>query len=94
MAASLRGPHAFTAASTSRGMTFSLHLAVKPIIMDKKTKEKRETPIIDGDARPDMPIDPANDGKKQKKAPSENKFESERVSDINSLEDFKDAKNE
>lgn len=60
--------------------------------MDKKAKEKRETPIIDGDARPDMHIDPANEGKKEKKGPSENKFESERLSDLNSLEDYKDAK--
>ena len=61
--------------------------------MDNKEKEKRETPIIDGDARPDMPIDPENDKKKQGKKPSgEKKFETERVSDINSLEDFKDAK--
>ena len=35
--------------------------------MDNKEKEKRETPIIDGDARPDMPIDPENDKKKQGK---------------------------
>ena len=61
--------------------------------MDNKEKEKRETPIIDGDARPDMPIDPENDKKKHGNKPSgEKKFETERVSDINSLEDFKDAK--
>ena len=61
--------------------------------MDNKEKEKRETPIIDGDTRPDMPIDPENSKKKRDKKPSgEKKFESERVSDINSLEDFKDAK--
>jgi hypothetical protein len=62
--------------------------------MDKKTKEKRETPIIDGDARPDMPIDPAGEAKRKKKGPPEKKFESERMSDLNSLEDFKDARNE
>jgi hypothetical protein len=60
--------------------------------MDKKKKEKRETPIIDGDARPDLPIDPANEVKKEKKGRQERKFESERLSDLNSLEDFKDAK--
>lgn len=61
--------------------------------MDNKEREKRETPIIDGDARPDMPIDPENIKKKRNKKPSgEKKFETERVSDINSLEDFKDAK--
>jgi hypothetical protein len=58
--------------------------------MNKKSKEKRETPIIDGDARPDMPIDPKNDGKKERRP--EKKFESERLSDLNSLEDYKDAK--
>jgi hypothetical protein len=64
------------------------------VIMDKKAKGKRETPIIDGDARPDMPTDPASEGKSKKKGPSEKKFESERLSDLNSLEDYKDAKNE
>ena len=64
--------------------------------MDKKQreKEKRETPISDGDARPDMPVDPE---KKEAKKPgdggeSQKKFESERLSDLNSLEDYKDAK--
>ena len=56
--------------------------------MDKKSKQKRDTPIIDGDARPDMPVDPE---RKTKKEP-EKKFESERLSDLNSLEDYKDAK--
>ena len=63
--------------------------------MDKKAKEARETPIIDGDARPDMPIDPANERKEttnKKKPGTEDKFESERLSDLNSLEDYKDAK--
>lgn len=61
--------------------------------MDNKEKEKRETPIIDGDARPDMPVDPENIKKKRGTKPSgEKKFETERVSDVNSLEDFKDAK--
>ena len=37
--------------------------------MDPKEKErqKRETPIIDGDARPDMPTDPAMEKKKKEK---------------------------
>ena len=63
--------------------------------MDPKEKErqKRETPIIDGDARPDMPTDPAMEKKKkEKKASPDEKFESERLSDLNSLEDYKDAK--
>ena len=62
--------------------------------MANKEKEKRETPIVDGDARPDMPTEPVKDTKKKapgKKHP-DGKFETERVSDINSLEDYKDAK--
>ena len=68
--------------------------------MNKKQQEKRETPIIDGDARPDMPLEEnineqdIKKEKKQKGAPAndKNKFESERLSDLNSLEDYKDAK--
>ena len=62
-------------------------------IMKKKEKEQRETPIIDGDARPDMPVEV--DKKKDKtnaQAGQDKKFESERLSDVNSLEDYKDAK--
>lgn len=61
--------------------------------MDNKEHEKRETPIIDGDARPDLPIEPEKTpGKKGEKPMGKNKFETERVSDVNSLEDYKDAK--
>lgn len=57
--------------------------------MNKKEKEKRETPIKDGDARPDQPVDP---GRKKEHRGEEKKFEQERISDVNSLEDYKDAK--
>jgi len=61
---------------------------------EQHKKEKRETPIIDGDARPDMPVDPEK--KMDQNGPESpgprKKFESERSSDLNSLEDFKDAK--
>lgn len=62
--------------------------------MDKEEKERRETPIIDGDARPDMPVDPNAEKKKsdRDKKEQEKKFETERLSDINTLEDYKDAK--
>lgn len=62
--------------------------------MDKKDKERRETPITDGDARPDMPVDTAKikEEQKKKKPSPEQKFETERGSDVNSLEDYKDAK--
>ena len=63
--------------------------------MKKEQREKRDTPIIDGDTRPDMPRE--EDIKKVKKqkgviSNDKNKFESERLSDLNSLEDYKDAK--
>ena len=62
--------------------------------MDKKQRQKRETPIIDGDARPDLPADTeeVKDKKKLEKTGPRKKFEAERASDINSLEDYKDAK--
>lgn len=61
---------------------------------DNKEREKRETPIIDGDARPDVNLHPEIElEKKNKKARKDNdEFEAERNSDINSLEDYKDAK--
>ena len=63
-------------------------------IMEKEEKQKRETPIVDGDARPDVPVDgnEIKDQEKRKKNPDDKKFETERVSDVNSLEDYKDAK--
>jgi hypothetical protein len=66
--------------------------------MDKEQKEKRDTPITDGDARPDMPAEVENKKGKKGKGPipvpgtAEKKFESERASDVNSLEDYKDSK--
>lgn len=62
--------------------------------MNKDENEKKETPIIDGDARPDMPVD-AGDEKNKKdrdKTGKTKKFETERLTDINTLEDYKDAK--
>jgi len=62
--------------------------------MDNKEREKRETPIVDGDARPDMPLHPEEKSQARQKRPDKKnkKFEAERSSDVNSLEDFKDAK--
>ena len=62
--------------------------------MDNKEREKRETPITDGDARPDMPLNPEKEPVKKfpRKKQANDKFEAERSSDINSLEDYKDAK--
>lgn len=61
--------------------------------MKDKNKIKRETPIRDGDTRPDQNIH----GKLEKDAGSpvaskNKKVTQERGADINSLEDYKDAK--
>lgn len=62
---------------------------------DREERERKATPIIDGDARPDIDLDP-DTGKRPKddahSKPKEKKFESERHGDVNSLEDYKDAK--
>jgi hypothetical protein len=62
--------------------------------MEKKKNKQRELPITDGDARPDVPVDAeeVKNNEKRKAPVSGNKFETERISDINSLEDYKDAK--
>lgn len=63
------------------------------VAMNKEKKEKktkRDTPIVDGDARPDMPLNPDTKGDKDDRRSK--KFEEERRSDINTLEDYKDAK--
>lgn len=57
----------------------------------KEEKKRRPAPIVDGDARPDMPLHPdikKENGDNQR----DKKFEKERISDVNTLEDFKDAK--
>lgn len=61
----------------------------------KKQKEKGElTPIVDGDARPDMEVNPQEQGKEGPDATKEkDKFTGNRM-DKNSLEDYKDAKTE
>lgn len=60
-----------------------------------KEKEKRETPIIDGDARPDMTIDPEPMNRrtpgKKKEEEAKNEVTSNRSGDVNNLEDYKDA---
>ena len=62
--------------------------------MEKKKNKQRDVPITDGDARPDVPVDAEElKSKEKRKVPASNdKFETERTSDINSLEDYKDAK--
>lgn len=59
---------------------------------DNNQEKKRQTPIIDGDARPDIDLNPED--KVSDEAGKENdggKTTKNRV-DVNSLEDFRDAK--
>ena len=59
--------------------------------MKNKSKLKRETPIQDGDTRPDQNLE----GNKPGPVPSpsdRSKITKERGADVNTLEDFKDAK--
>lgn len=62
----------------------------------QEREEQRQTPIVDGDARPDMPTNPQNEKSREKEnrhpEKAGDKFESERQGDLNSLEDYKDAK--
>lgn len=57
---------------------------------EKQKKSKRSTPIVDGDARPDMPLNP--DTQDETDNQRSKKFEEERMSDVNTLEDYKDAR--
>jgi hypothetical protein len=56
----------------------------------KKIKEMKETPVSDGDTRPDYQERAARFLSEKEKA--KKKLTSERAADNNSLEDFKDAK--
>jgi hypothetical protein len=60
--------------------------------MKNKTKTAKETPITDGDTRPDENIE----GNQRKAGapipPSKKPTTPERGADVNSLEDYKDAK--
>lgn len=59
---------------------------------ERKIREKRETPIIDGDARPDMNISPGDEktGVPENKKADE-KLTKERGADVNTTEDYRDA---
>ena len=77
------------------GILFFACFRVITEAMNKKHKERQrqQAPIKDGDARPDMPAD---DGAKNKRRGpgSSGKFGKERMGDVNSLEDYKDARPE
>ena len=56
-----------------------------------KEKKERQTPIIDGDTRPDKNIEQPVQ-KPDNSLKDDRQFTTERERDVNSLEDFKDAK--
>lgn len=57
---------------------------------EKINQEKSQTPIIDGDARPDqLNEDP---GRKKTSPVDKNRVSKERGADINKADDFRDAK--
>ena len=59
----------------------------------KKPEEQDQTPITDGDARPDMQgVEDKN--RTVKRAKNEKDFSENRAADVNSLEDYKDKKSE
>jgi hypothetical protein len=61
---------------------------------ERKKNQPQRGPIIDGDARPDQ-VDDKKISEKLKKESDEqqgSKFSSNRASDVNSLEDYKDEK--
>lgn len=60
--------------------------------MKDKDKEQRETPIRDGDTRPDQNIEGKVKKNSSPMATDPGKVSKERAADVNSLEDFKDAK--
>ncbi len=55
-------------------------------------ERERQTPIIDGDARPDINLDPKSEPEKEKVAQKDGGKTTKNRADTNSLEDFRDAK--
>lgn len=60
----------------------------------EKDNEKPRTPIIDGDARPDININPEDVSEKDASSPENKTKTTKNRVDRNSLEDFRDAKQE
>jgi hypothetical protein len=58
---------------------------------EKKKSEQERTPITDGDTRPDERVD-GSQKKELKRNKASRHFTSNRGSDVNSIEDFKDKK--
>lgn len=59
---------------------------------DNKKKQTRETPIIDGDARPDININPEDKPKRGIKRVKDSARTTQNRADRNNLEDFRDAR--
>jgi hypothetical protein len=59
---------------------------------DKKKKQARETPIIDGDARPDINLNPEEKPKPDVKRVKDSGKTTQNRVDKNNLEDFRDAR--
>jgi hypothetical protein len=59
---------------------------------DKKVPKEKQTPIIDGDARPDIDLDPEKKPKQDIIQVKEKGKTTQNRADRNSLEDFRDAK--
>ncbi|HEY0655388.1 MAG TPA: hypothetical protein VGD65_19775 [Chryseosolibacter sp.] len=61
--------------------------------MKNKKQIERETPITDGDSRPDQNIDGEEKNISPLRSPADKKpVTRERAADVDSLEDYKDAK--
>ncbi|MBT1702399.1 hypothetical protein [Chryseosolibacter indicus] len=58
---------------------------------EKKKTQEELTPIIDGDARPDIDLEAKGADDKESKD-QDKKFTSNRASDVNKIENYKDEK--
>lgn len=59
---------------------------------DDKEKRQRQTPIIDGDARPDIDLNPEDNVSDEAGKENDGGKTTKNRVDVNSLEDFRDAK--
>jgi hypothetical protein len=59
---------------------------------DRKKQREKQAPIIDGDARPDINLNPEDKPKKDIKQVEEKGKTTHNRADRNSLENFKDGK--
>ncbi len=57
-----------------------------------KSKQEKKSPIYDGDARPDKNIEQTSTNSRRTAGKKQKKFTRARDADVNSTEDYKDAK--